>query len=70
MISVRLTFLGEKDIVFHGVAVDPPGVGKPFTLLLPNDKVAVTGVVKLVDLDTFETETGARYVWAREVGDA
>lgn len=69
--NVRITYLGEHQVVVDGAAADPPEVGKVFSLLvMSQERLYVTGEVARVELDTFWTVNGARYSWARSVGDA
>lgn len=68
---VRLTSINGGDNIFEGIAIDPPEIGKQFVLLLPaQGKVAITHAVVKLGFDNFETDTGARYCWARFVGTA
>lgn len=68
---VRLTGLSGKDVAVDGAMADPPCVGKPFSvLIMMHEKLVVTGNVAVVGFDWFMTECGARYSWARLVGDA
>lgn len=68
---VRLTCIGDEQVIVDGAAADPPQIGKPFAVLvLSREKLILTGNVAHVGLDTFITDEGTRYSWSREVGDA
>ena len=69
--NVRLTGLCEEELIAHGAAVDPPIVGRPFSILLVHhEKVVVTANVAWVEFDHFVTEQGTIYSWCRLVGEA
>jgi hypothetical protein len=70
-VNIRLTGLGDEEVLVQGASADPPIEGQVFSVLvMSHNKLVVTGQVDRVGFFDFCTVEGTRYVWARVVGEA